>query len=384
MKIDVKNKLMRLLKKEEKVVIKKEEEVVNTTNEKQNNTFSFRPVRYMYFRLENVKINDDFKYYHYDLTGNTNIDFDNLFGIHDAHGSAKVLEHSFRDNYLKIKRSYDINLEYDKGVYHIYNGRHRLVYLKAFFEKYHCSGTDSSYEIPALVSYYIDDEDVNNILNSLKKEYEVSVYKGNYYDDEMSFFILINNKLYIVNNKEELKEFYNDFKVGITEDKYFVNDVTEEKNFLIEDIFQSLFDKIGRKLFEMSFIDLFSYINENGIVINCKKITLKDLNIRAIYAYHLHICESLQACKVYGYDIPNGLEVTKVRSEPINVYGAIIMDFLYENPSYQELKWEELLEIISKFTRFKECDSDFLRKAAMRFGYVEGSGQIQKRKRITF
>lgn len=385
MKIDVKNKLLKLLKRNEKLVIKDNEDMSYTISEsKTTKISSLKPERYMYFRLENVKINDDFKYYHYDLTGNTKIDFDNLFGIHDAHGSLKVLEHSFRDNYLKIKRSYDINLEYDNGVYNIYNGRHRLIYLKAFYEKYHCMGNNGYYEVPALVSYYVENEVVNNIVTTLSKEYGASIHKGNYFDDEMAFFIVISNKLYIVNNEGELEDFYNHLKDSICENKYFVSDVTNEKNFVMEDIFQSIFDKIGRKLFEMSFTDLLTYIEKNGIFLGNKKITLRDLNIGAIYAYHLHICESFQACKVYGYDIPNGLEIIKVRSEPINVYGAIIMDFLYDNPIYQDLKWEELLEIISKFTRFKDCDSELLRESAMRFGYIEGSGQVQKKKKNYF
>lgn len=382
MKIVVKEKLMKLLKRDEKVEIKKNEETVSTVEEKQDGASSLKTERFMYLRLEKVKINDSFKYYNFALTGNLKTDYDDLFGINDSHGSAKVLEHSFRENYLKIQRSYDISLAYNNGVYNIYNGRHRLIYLKAFYEAYHCKGTDLGYEVPALVSYFINDLNVNKIINSLVKDYGAKIYKGNYYDDEISFFMTINNKLYIVNNKEELEDFYERFKVNDTLEEYFVSETADENNILIEDIFQSIFNEIGRDLFEMSFIDLFSYIKKNGICLNDRKITLSELNIEAVYAYHLRIVESFQVCKVYGYEVPNGLDIIKVRSMPINVYGAIVMDFLYDNPMYQDLRWDELYEIINKFTGLKDCESNLLRESARRYGYVEGNGQVQKRKKF--
>lgn len=382
MKIVVKEKLMKLLKRDEKVEIKKNEETVPTICKKQVGASSLKTERFMYLRLEKIKINDSFKYYNFALTGNLKTDYDDLFGINDSHGSAKVLEHSFRENYLKIQRSYDISLAYNNGVYNIYNGRHRLIYLKAFYEAYHCKGTDLGYEVPALVSYFINDINVNKIINSLVKDYGAKIYKGNYYDDEISFFMTINNKLYIVNNKEELEDFYERFKVNDTLEEYFVSETADENNILIEDIFQSIFNEIGRDLFEMSFIDLFSYIKKNGICLNDRKITLSELNIEAVYAYHLRIVESFQVCKVYGYEVPNGLEIIKVRSMPINVYGAIVMDFLYDNPMYQNLRWDELYEIVNKFTGLKDCDSNLLRESARRYGYVEGNGQVQKRKKF--
>lgn len=382
MKIVVKEKLMKLLKRDEKIEIKKNEETVSTVGEKQDGASSLKTERFMYLRMEKVKINDSFKYYNFALTGNLKTDYDDLFGINDSHGSAKVLEHSFRENYLKIQRSYDISLAYNNGVYNIYNGRHRLIYLKAFYEAYHCKGTDLGYEVPALVSYFINDLNVNKIINSLVKDYGAKIYKGNYYDDEISFFMTINNKLYIVNNKEELEDFYERFKVNDTLEEYFVSETADENNILIEDIFQSIFNEIGKDLFEMSFIDLFSYIKKNGVCLNARKITLSELNIEAVYTYHLRIVENFQVCKVYGYEVPNGLDIIKVRSMPINVYGAIVMDFLYDNPMYQDLRWDELYEIINKFTGLKDCDSNLLRESARRYGYVEGNGQVQKRKKF--
>lgn len=377
--LDVRKKLIWLLKKNEKIVVKELNE--DTPRIKEDNETVSKMERFMYHRLESVKIDENFKYYHYDLTGSAKIDFDNLFGVNDSHGSARILEHSFRENYLKIQRSHDIALTFDDGVYKIYNGRHRLIYLKAFYDAYHCKENDFGYWAPAFVNYYIKDDAVNRIINSLEKDYEAQVYKGNYYDDEISFSMVISDKIYVVRNKEELEEFHELLKVGSNIEKYFLSTVSLEKKFPIEDVFQSIFSCVGQRLFEMSFIDLFFYIKENGVILENHKITLNELNIKAIYAYHLRIVESVQVCKVYGYDILDGLEITNVRNKPINVYGAIIMDFLYDNPAYQNLRWDELFEIISNFVRFRECDSEFLRESAKRFGYVEGNGQVQKRKR---
>lgn len=385
MKIGVKKKLMELLKRDEKVVVKKEEEVVSTTNDKQDSISSLKMEKYMYLRLEKVKINSNFKYYNHALTGNLKEDYESLFGINDSHGSAKVLEHSFRENYLKIQRSHDISLGYNNGVYNIYNGRHRLIYLKAFYDAYCFGDTDLGYEAPALVSYFIDDEEVNMIINLLKKDYGAKIYKGNYYDDEISFFIIIDNKLYVTKNKKELEDFFKILKDDAILERYFLSETTDKKDFLIEDIFQSIFNEIGKDLFAMSFIDLFSYINKNGVILEDRKIIFNELNVEAIYTYYLRICEGIQICKVYGYDIPNGIsDITNVRSKPINVYGAIVMDFLYDNPMYQNLRWDELFKIVNKFTGFNDCDSELLKESALRYGYVEGNGIVQEKKKNYF
>lgn len=382
MKLDIREKFKYLLREKNKVVIKKNEEGAPIKIESAESS-SLKVERFMYYRLENVKIDWDFKYKHYALTGDAQTDFANLFGEHDSHGSARVLEHSFLENYLKIKRSYDICLARENGVYNIYNGRHRIVYLKAFLEKYGPMTANGYYEVPASVSYYIDDIEVNTIINSLKGDYNAVVNKGNYYDDQLSFLIVIESKLYVLKSKEELKDFYESVQDDCS--NFLLGTVSDKMEASAEKIFQSIFSSIGKTLFEMSFVELFYYIKENGVILDNSKLGLEDLDFSAIYTYHLRICESVQTCKIYNYEIPNGLEVTKVRSNPMNFYGCIIMDFIYDNPAYQNLKWDELFEIVKKFREFENCDSDFLREAAKRWGYVEGKGQVQvqKRKRIT-
>lgn len=381
---NVKKKLICLLQKDDKIVVKNDERVTPDCKLVPQESSISTVKRYMYQRFEKVKIDKNFKYYHYALSGNVKTDFDNLFGEHDTHGSARVLDHSFRDNYLKIQRSHDIGLSFDKGVYNIYNGRHRLIYLKHFYDMYHCEGIDLGYEAPAHVNYYVDDNEINEIIASLVDNYRAIIYKGNYYDDTMSFCITVNNKIYVVKSKEELKEFYESFKDSCQDTKYFVGDVSSSNEVLKEEVFNYIFEKVGKDLFEMSFIDLIYYLRDNRVFLNDKIIEIKDLNIGDLYAYYLNICQSIQVCKVYGYDIPDGLEVIKVRSEPINIYGAIIMDFLYENPVYQDLTWPELYEIVKNFVRFNGCNSEFLKMSALRFGYIEGCKKFQKNKKNRF
>lgn len=369
--LEIRKSFFKLLGKDKELIIKRDkltnDEVDSKTTETDEEKSSVP--RFLYNRFERVKINEDFKYSHYDLTGNAQIDFNKLFGIHDHHGSLRILEHPFRENYLRIKRSHDVMLSFHNDVYQIYNGRHRIVYLKAFHEMRRGLDWSNGYYIPASVTHYIDDVSVNKIIDSLIKDYKAEIHKGNYYDDWISFFIVINGRLYIVKSSEELEDFYKN--IDNLDNEYLLSTVTDNSAIEVGEIFQAIFASIGKALFEMSFTSLFEFLKNEGVTLNGRRFSLEEMDYKAIYNYHFNICRSYQTCIVYGYDIPDSLEITKVKSNPINTCGYTIMEFLYDNPYYQEIPWEELYEVIRMFTGFEKYDSDFLLKSAMKAGYIK-------------
>lgn len=381
MKIDLRKNLFKLLFENKKIVSNKSvSDEISMKNEPiQFEEKSFRK-SFNYRRHENVKIDSNFKYYHFDLTGDVSKDFRYLYGKNDNHNSKAVLEHSLIDNILRIKRSHDIILHKKDDVYTIYNGRHRLVYLSHYFQKI---SPANGFEAPALVTNEFEDERVNEILEALINDLGASVYKYNYYDDEAAFCIILNKNVYIVNNSLELEEFYNG--IDNCEEKYHYSKLNEVVKTDFNKLFEEITKIVGNKLFEMNFLDLLNFIRDNDILIDNTRVAIENMDIVRFYHYYFNISHNVQYCKIHNHEIPEGLDVLNAIYLPINRCGHMIMEFLYENVEYKNLTWNELFEIIHVFPEFEEYDSELLLESAKRFGYVEGTEKkVQKKKRIAF
>lgn len=374
MKICLKDTLFKLLFKNKKLISKRDTslEISNSNGNVQFDEDSSKKI-FKYQRYDNIKIDNNFKYYHFDLTGKVSKDFKILYGDKDIHNSKVVFKHSFFDNLLKIKRSSDIIVYKKDDIYIIYNGRHRLVYLSYYYQKF---SFEDVFLIPALVTKEFDDTRVNEILNQLIIDFKATVYKVNYYDDNASFCIILNDNIYIVNNALELDDF------NTNREKYLYTKLSEIIEIDFSELFRKIIDIVGDKFFEMNFLDLLDFIRDGNISIDNRIVTTENINIDKFYNYYFDICQSVQYCRIHDYEIPKDLNVLNATCLPINRFGHIIMEFLYENPFYQNFTWKELLEIIENFTEFEGYDAEFLLESARKFGYVEGIGKkFQKRKK---
>lgn len=379
MKVDLKGKLFRILFENRDIKINKDtsNENVERYNFNQSNNKSLRR-GFKYQRYENVRIDKSFKYCHFDLTGDVSKDFKFLFGSNDPHNSKKVLEHPFSDNLLKIKRSHDIILHKKDDVYNIYNGRHRLIYLNYYYNKLPIT---EGFEAPASVTKEFEDNETNEILETLINDFEATIHKYNYYDDEVALCIIINRNVYVVNNLEELKDFYKN--IDKSNFCYHYTELTDILEIDFNKLFRFITEIVGDKLFEMNFLELLNFVKNNSIIIDNVKITVENMNITKFYHYYFDICHNVQYCKIHNYEIPQGIDVLRASHLPINRCGHMIMEFLYNNSQYQDLSWSELFEVIHTFPEFEEFDSDLLFRSAKKFGYVEGSGKCFKKK-VTF
>ena len=109
MKIEFRKKLFELLFKDKQVITDRDRSLEISEKKDEIARKSF-----MYRRHENVKIDDSFKYYHFELTGNLSKDFKYLYGRNDIHNSKNILNHSLVDNVLKIRRSHGLFAEGDE------------------------------------------------------------------------------------------------------------------------------------------------------------------------------------------------------------------------------------------------------------------------------
>ena len=93
----------------------------------------FGPTGLIWTTIEQITIDEDFKYYNSELTGNPKVDLQLIYGSKDVHNSVGILTRPSEDNIARIKRNYDISLTKCDDTYLINNGRHRIVYLKHYF-----------------------------------------------------------------------------------------------------------------------------------------------------------------------------------------------------------------------------------------------------------
>ena len=131
----------------------------------------FGPTGLIYTTCELITIDDEFKYYNFELTGNPKIDLQLIYGSKDAHNSIGILTRPSEDNIARIKRNHDISLTKCEDTYLINNGRHRIVYLKHYYEE--CSQYCDTQEaldtlknkvtIPAKINKRIEDPQINEI-----------------------------------------------------------------------------------------------------------------------------------------------------------------------------------------------------------------------------
>ena len=372
MKIEFRKKLFELLFKDKQVITDRDRSLEISEKKDEIARKSF-----MYRRHENVKIDDSFKYYHFELTGNLSKDFKYLYGRNDIHNSKNILNHSLVDNVLRIRRSHDIMLHKKDDVYTIYNGRHRLVYLSYYYHKIYPT---NGFEAPAIVTREFEDDKINGILEALMNDFEAKIYKYNYYDDEAAFCIVLENNIYVVNNASELEEFYT--SINTDKSKFHYSKLIDRTKIVFNELFKKISEMVGDKFFEMTFLDLLNFIRDEEIFVNGSKVEVENLDINNFYNYYFDISHNVQYCRIHNHEIPNGVGVLNAIFLPINRCGHMIMEFLYENTEYKNLTWRELYEIIHVFPEFEEFDSTLLLESAKRFGYVEGSGKgVQKRKK---
>ena len=238
-------RLLEVIRKKEKINIVKQpikEAKVNEEPEVDSER-DFGLTALTYAVYESIPIDNTFNYYQCELTGNASVDLHIIYGTRDTHDSTKILTKPIFQNIAKIKRNYDITLTKLDNTYIIVNGRHRIIYLKNFYEeneigcltKEELNTLKELVTIPAKVTKRIEDREVNEIIaNLIKNYYGIFIQKANFLNDLPELIIIYKSTLCYVKNKEELIDFYNKLSKmqSVNEYKLVVNEV-DKYNYII-------------------------------------------------------------------------------------------------------------------------------------------------------
>jgi len=211
---------------------------------------------------ELITLDKSFIYYHESLTGNINKDYE--FLVNDERYKNEKFNNPFNNNFYNnlqsIRKHNDIVLKKYGDVYHIENGRHRLLYLII---------NSSSITIPVSnVRKRIEDREFNIILKELIEHYNIYVYKNNILNDDADILIGYQNKLYNLKNKDELKDFHNRLINNKDIDMYFICDSKIDsvcRRVDLIDRFNAIlyekYKKFGNDFITSNFTDIVKHFN---------------------------------------------------------------------------------------------------------------------------
>ena len=241
---------------------KRKKESLKKRNEYYNKHRKFSESVLFYSRPDFLTIDKKFIYYHDKLSGDLNEDYEKI--INDERYKNNEQNNPLKNNCFinlsNIKKHNDIVLRKYGDVYHIDNGRHRLLYLMINF---------NNITIPiSNIRRRIEDKEFNIILKELIDNYKIYIFKNNILNDDANILIMYENKLYNLENKDMLRDFYYKLKNNDSIDIFFVGyskiDPTCKRSEEIDKCSLMLYQKyqeIGPNLINNNFTDIIKYFN---------------------------------------------------------------------------------------------------------------------------
>ena len=331
-----------------------------------------------YSRYEEISITDTFEYCNTEFTGDINYDIDLIYGQLDGNKSRKKVQNDFESNIKSIKQKNDIIVRKIGNKYEIRNGRHRILYLKYFYisnyeyykEQEALPTLKKQVTIPMNVESTIQDQLANEYLLKIYYLYpEVQFYKTDINNDNPNIIIILNNKIYSVDNTLSIIELYNLFKNNIYNNKYYIgkNDSNNYNEF--QRIFDYLVITLKEKIYNMDLLDIINYLINNGITINESFYNISQVNIQSLYTSYIEFQHKLQLQRIFKTNI----DLIKKTSDKykLETIGNKIMSLLKENPKLIELSWDDLYSFLISKPELSQYDEELLKDSANYSGYQE-------------
>jgi hypothetical protein len=352
----------------------------------------FGPTGLIWTTIEQITIDEDFKYYNSELTGNPKVDLQLIYGSKDVHNSIGILTRPSEDNIARIKRNYDISLTKCDDTYLINNGRHRIVYLKHYFaDCYQYCDTEEALNtlkqkvtIPVRINKRLEDRRINEILIFLKEKYEdMFIFKTDVLNDNPELAIFYEDSLYYVKNKDEIIDFYQRIELG--------EDLTEYKLLNLEPVtypdinrvFEELHNIYGNHIYELSYIGLIRLLKLTPLYIDGISIKVEQLPLKKLYFKYLDMTTCYMICNTYDIDLPEDTSFQYSKFSKEHKIGIYLMQIINQHLEYKEYTWEQIFAILHEDPKLSQYDSDYLKDIAMEHGIREllGDQIFVKRKK---
>jgi hypothetical protein len=212
-----------------------------------------------YSRVELIPIDDTFIYNNPELSGDASYDIDIVYGRLDYKCTKNTVSNNPNENISRIKDLNDIHVTRFQGEYFINNGRHRLVYLKNYYEKnkkyYESIGKLNELKkyltIPVSVELTIEDKKVNDLLTSLERTRpKIKFLKADVTNDDLKLVIIDQGHAYYVESERDILELSKYLLSDKPLNKFYIGGLTRVKKDYHE-LFYHLTAILKEKLFNM-------------------------------------------------------------------------------------------------------------------------------------
>ena len=246
-----------------------------------------------YYDYERVFVNDKFQYDNNELSGDLSYDLDTLYTRLDPKHDRDLFGETTLDERLrKIVNSYDYSLVLRDGKYHISNGRHRILFLKHYYEQNlpdctkpsHLEYLTNQTTIIGMVNHTIEDEEINRYLIFFEERFKnVSYYKTDITNSNFDIIVTCGNYAYHLSSKEDLIRFVKLMRKEEYENQYFIGLNSNYYEISYEVIIAELYITLGPKLFTMNLMDVVNYLQNNEITIGETKLDFESINYERLY-----------------------------------------------------------------------------------------------------
>lgn len=353
----------------------------------------FGPTGLIWTTCENITIDENFKYYNSELTGNPAEDLQLIYGSKDVHNSVGILTRPANENIARIKRNYDISLTKCDDTYLINNGRHRIVYLKHYFSDcYQYCDTEEALNllkqkvtIPVRINKRLEDRQINEILIFLKEKYEnMCIFKTDVLNDDPELAIFYEDSLYYVKNKDEIIDFYQKIELGEFLDEYKILNLEPVTYPDINRVFEEIHKIYKNTIYSLSYIGLIRLIKLTPLTIDGITIKVEQLPLKKLYYKYLDMTTCYMVCKTYDIDLPEDTSFQYSKFSKEHKIGIYLMQIINQHLEYKDLTWEQIYEILQQDPKLSQYDSDYLKDIAMEHGIRELLGEqifVKKKKK---
>ena len=246
-----------------------------------------------YYDFEKVLIDDKFQYDNDELSGDLSYDLDTLYTRFDPKNNRELFRETTLDERLRrITNTYDYSLVLRDGKYHIGNGRHRILFLKHYYEQnlpdctepFHFDYLANQATIIATVNHTIEDEEINRYLIFFEERFKnVSYFKTDITNNNFDIIVTCGNYAYHLSSKEDLIRFVKLMRKEEYDNQYFIGLNSNYFDESYEVIVAELYIMLGPKLFNMNLMDVVKFLQTNEITIGDHTFDFSSINYERLY-----------------------------------------------------------------------------------------------------
>lgn len=321
-----------------------------------------------YTRIEAIPIDDTFNYTNEELTGDISYDIDTIYGKLDVKGSKEKISSSPDENIASIKELNDINLTRRNGSYAINHGRHRLLYIKNYFERnreyYSSRGKLKQLReyltIPVNVDITIEDRNIQDLLISLERiKPSVKFLKVDITNDLPELVIIEHGNAYHVASEKDILELSKFLLNNTINNKFFIGRLTKHRVDYRE-LMNHLIATLKEKLFNMNFLDLVRYLKTNGFTIKGQEYDGSEIDFFTLHAWYTDINHRVTLDRLHNVE-PSILKNAEAE-ELATKTAALLTRIFMKNPKLVLLDSTAILNYLKTKEEFANYPDIYLKR----------------------